>query len=232
MSDNVLDIKRREIKYTLPLSEALALADKLKSVLYEDKHNVPGGYMVKSLYLDSLDNSDFFDKLNGTQNRKKIRLRSYSNDARQVKLEMKLKSGESQQKISQIIHRQDAQRIINGDYHALDSYDTPWAKTLYANLVTQARRPTVMVEYNRLAFYHPNNEIRITVDSNIRCSEINFDLFDPHINYTPVINSGISVLEIKYTGFLFGYIEDVIKGYSKAATAVSKYANSRLFLID
>lgn len=43
----------------------------------EDKHNGAGGYRIRSLYFDTLDDNDYRDKLDGMELRRKIRLRNY-----------------------------------------------------------------------------------------------------------------------------------------------------------
>ena len=98
MGEKILKVSRFEFKYQIDFAQYASLTNILKSVLLEDKNNGINGYPIRSLYFDSYDNSDFYEKLNGQENRKKIRLRTYSPESPVVKLEIKRKIGDSQEK--------------------------------------------------------------------------------------------------------------------------------------
>ena len=86
----ISDILRTEKKYPLDYLDARKLCGKLNRVLQPDPHCAgTDGYLVRSLYFDSYDNEDYFDKAAGLENRKKIRLRIYSPDDAFAKLEWK-----------------------------------------------------------------------------------------------------------------------------------------------
>ena len=72
---SVLKTFRHEYKFVIPYEEMLALREKLNKLLDIDRNY--DGYMIRSLYFDSINDSDYYDKLNGEMNRKKIRLRIY-----------------------------------------------------------------------------------------------------------------------------------------------------------
>ena len=61
---------RHEYKFVIPYEEMLNLRSKLDELLTLDRGN---SYKVRSLYFDSYDDCDYYDKLNGEINRKKIR---------------------------------------------------------------------------------------------------------------------------------------------------------------
>ncbi len=50
-------------------------------------------------------------------------------------------------------------------------------------------RPVVLIDYDRRAFYHEENNIRLTLDSNIRSSETNFDIFSENIPMVPAFTT-------------------------------------------
>ena len=54
---------RHEFKYVIPYSSMLNLRTKFNEVLNIDRDY--NGYMVRSLYFDSIENNDYFDKLGG-----------------------------------------------------------------------------------------------------------------------------------------------------------------------
>ena len=95
---DILETLRMEKKYLLNLSERYAMDQKLSRVLREDSHNGTDGYVVRSLYFDTIDDSDFRDKEDGFEMRRKLRLRIYDVNADTAKLELKEKQGEMQRK--------------------------------------------------------------------------------------------------------------------------------------
>ena len=85
------------------------------------------GYIIKSLYFDSLYNRDFFDKECGIEKRRKIRLRVYDSNQDFAMLEMKQKDGANQLKRSMKISKKDAEELINGNYSVLLNYKEDFA---------------------------------------------------------------------------------------------------------
>lgn len=123
----ISDILRTEKKYPLDYLDARKLCGKLNRILQPDPHCAgTDGYLVRSLYFDSYDNEDYFDKAAGLENRKKIRLRIYSPDDAFAKLEWKQKQGAAQRKRSMTVSRDHAQRMAQGSYSCLWNTMTLW----------------------------------------------------------------------------------------------------------
>lgn len=220
-------VKRREIKYLLNMEEYKKKKNYLEKVLTSDSHNEDHGYMVRSLYFDTLDDRDFLEKEAGIELRRKIRLRVYSPDSDFAMLEMKQKQGEYQMKRSLKITRADAIELTHGEYTSLLKYEEDFAKEMYAYMTMYAYKPKVIVEYYRDAFLVKENSIRLTFDHDLVATESSFDIFDQHLQMMPIIDSGNVVLEVKYNGFLLSYIKDLIKDVSSTNTSMSKYYMSR-----
>lgn len=227
MSEKTLKVSRFEFKYQINFIQYASLTSTLKNVLLEDKHNGTTGYPIRSLYFDSYDDSDFYEKLSGQENRKKIRLRTYSPESPLVKLEIKRKIGDSQEKKSIIITKEDAKELINLNYDVLHSYESETAAMLYNIMKFSKLRPVVLIEYNRKAFIHPMNNIRLTLDSDIRSSETNFDMFATNPILMPVENFYVAILEVKYNDFIYKWLTDLITPYSLNRESYSKYMISR-----
>ena len=66
---------RHEFKYNIPYEESLNLRSKFNELLRIDRSY--NGYMIRSLYFDSIDDNDYYDKIGGECVRKKIRLKIY-----------------------------------------------------------------------------------------------------------------------------------------------------------
>ena len=70
-------VLRQEKKYMLNYAEYKNYSNKFEALLHGDPHNDCDGYIVRSLYFDTLDNKDFFLKEMGVEIRRKVRLRIY-----------------------------------------------------------------------------------------------------------------------------------------------------------
>ena len=167
----MLTVLRREEKYPLFLLDAHRIAAKFSQLLLPDPHSPGMAYPVRSLYFDTLDDKDFFDKLTEQNLRRKVRLRIYSPDAQTAKLELKQKENIFQRKRSLVIRREDAQALIQGDFSVLLRYEEDFAGELFGLMTRECYRPKSIVEYDRLAFMARENNIRLTFDSAIRATE-------------------------------------------------------------
>lgn len=76
--NEILSVFRSEKKYEVDLQTESVLTDRLQKLMEADPHNGISGYMVRSLYFDGIYDGDYFDKVDGLEYRKKIRLRIYS----------------------------------------------------------------------------------------------------------------------------------------------------------
>lgn len=224
------DVLRTEEKYPLNCMSSRILLAHLCAVMQKDEYmENDDGYIVRSLYFDSVSDRDYFEKESGLLCRKKIRLRVYGGGAQSAKLEWKQKQGAFQRKRSLVVSRQDAQALIYGDYGCLRNYSEPIAEEFYAMMTGWLYRPKCIVQYNRIAFINSTNNIRITLDSNIQSHEGCFDLFREEIPLYPVSLPDSVTLEVKYNHFLLSYIKDIILPYVEMQSAVSKYGAARKY---
>jgi len=214
-------VSRVEKKYGISTVTASLLNNRLRIALPKDLNNHDNGYMVRSLYFDTVYGDDLADKQAGLLSRRKIRLRCYNPNDDFVKLERKYKSGQYQYKQSLKIKRSDAIKMINGDYSFLLLMDSDFAKEMYSIMTMQLYKPRVVVEYNRLAYMLEENNIRITIDSDIKATKANFDIFNPNLALTPFLTTPI--LEVKYNNFLLDYVKDIINIADKTESSISKY---------
>ena len=220
-------VLREEKKFLISIAEFRQKSNILEQALLQDEHNGTLGYRIRSLYFDTPYDRDFFEKQSGTELRRKVRLRIYDPEQTFAMLEMKQKQGVRQLKRSLKISREDAVRIIKGDLSPLLTYPEPFAAEIYAFMKIHAYRPVAIVEYRRKAFIAKENKIRITFDSQIVATESSFDLFDPKLNMNPVLDPFDVVMEVKFNGFLLGYIRGLINSINKSELSVSKYVLAR-----
>lgn len=221
------EVCRQEKKYWMNLAEMKRLAGALTPVMLQDKHNGAQGYRIRSLYFDTVNERDYEEKLNGIEMRRKLRLRLYDPAADFAMLEIKQKQGPYQKKRSLRLERADAEQLARGRYDSLLRYNEPVAAEIYALLQMYCYRPKTIVEYRRFAFIARENQIRVTFDHDIRSTEAHLDPFDPILDLYPVVDPFNGVLEVKYNGFLLGYIKEQVNRANRSELTVSKYCLAR-----
>ena len=205
-------VAREEKKFLISVDEAIRISHRLEQGMKGDPHNGTHGYIIRSLYFDTIYDGDYFEKVDGVEVRRKIRLRCYDPNGEFAMLEMKQKQGANQLKRSLRLTREDQE---------------PFAAECYGLMNCRCYRPKTIVQYNRKAFIAKENKIRITFDSNIVSTESSFDLFDPELNMNPVLDKYDVVLEVKFNGFLLDYIRRLINSVNRSELSVSKYVLAR-----
>lgn len=224
----MLDVTRTEVKYNIGLPEMVDMKRRLGVWMESDRHNGEKGYRVRSLYFDTLHDTDFEEKVEGYDERQKIRLRVYDAGAETAKLEMKEKTGAFQRKRSLVLTREESEQMIGGDYHFLLLREEALAGWLYAFLNVRCYRPKCIVEYDRFAYITGHNDTRITFDQNLRAGESNFDIFDKNLALYAVSPPERVTMEVKYTGFLLTYLKNELNHCDKIQVSNSKYCAARM----
>ena len=217
----MLDVMRSETKYLLSRAEAARLQDRLALFLSPDEYAGREPYRIRSLYFDTPDGGDAFDKDLGAFYRKKIRLRIYDTKQDRAKLELKEKAGNSQRKQSVWVTRAFCDRLKEGDLSILHGRNNDFLEGMYALMTAGGYRPSVVVEYDRIAFTYPLGDVRVTFDSSVRACRTNFDLFDPDMVFTSVYPD--VVMEVKYSGFYPEFLADLLSDHDPVRDSVSKY---------
>ena len=72
--------------------------------------------------------------------------------------------------------------------------------------------------------------MRVTIDSDVRTGLNSVDLFDKELLTVPVLESGKSILEIKYDEYLPDIIKTLTQIGARERTQASKYAACRIYL--
>lgn len=221
------EVLRQEKKFAINTADGIMIRNRLNGVMHADSHNGTSGYIIRSLYFDTIDDEDFTGKIDGLEVRRKIRLRTYSPDSDFAMLEMKQKEGQYQRKRSLRINREDAISLCRGDYEPLRGYSDPFASECYGLMHMRCYRPKTIVEYRRQAFIARENHIRITLDSQISATEARFSLFSGRLAMYPVMDPFNMVLEVKYNGFMLSYIKELLDIVERPELSVSKYCLAR-----
>ena len=221
---------RHELKYFINPAELEALRARLQTVMDLDRHCRNGEpYVIRSLYLDDIDNSAYYDKVAGVMSRDKYRIRIYRYSDQEIFLERKRKLGDLIQKSSVQITRRLCEQIISGDPRGLQSASSPLLQDVFVQMRTRLLRPAVIVDYVREAYTYPAENVRITFDMNLRSGLHSFDLFNAEIPTVCPLDQNTQILEVKFDNYLPDHVRGLIAGIQADRSAVSKYVLCRRF---
>ena len=225
-NSHVTTVYRHEIKYFMNNLEAQQMRNLMKLIMNKDVYAQKQDYYIRSLYFDTLNNKAFVEKILGINERKKIRLRIYSKDAKEVKLEIKNKYGNYSVKESALLSKQDAQQLISGKTDILLSSENLVCNKVYAEMKRDIYIPQIMIDYEREAYFLPIENIRITFDKNVRAARTD-GIFENNIPMTGLVESGQCILEVKYDQYIPSYIKNILSSCEMQNCAISKYAMAR-----
>ena len=224
--------ERHELKYFINPGELIALRHRLRPVLALDKHCLGRpdfSYTIRSLYLDDAEDTAFYDKQMGVMHRDKYRIRIYNYSDQVIFLERKRKQGDLIQKSSVRITRNLAERIVAGNPAGLEKTGVELLQDLYGQMRTKLLRARVIVDYEREAYTHPAENVRITFDKRVRSGLYSHDLFNPDLPTVRAMPDGREVLEVKYDRYMPDYISGLLYDLPAERSAISKYVLCRRF---
>jgi len=221
---------RHELKYLISEKDAALLSIRLRSALKTDPHAKDGGYFIRSLYFEDPFNTAVSEKVEGIEYRDKWRIRIYNLSDRSIKLERKHKNGQFIKKDSLTLSKSECKALCAGSYGFLLHRPEPFAKEAYGEMVTKHLMPKVIVDYEREPFVFPVQDVRITLDRNIRTGLYATDLFNKHmITYPATAFEGQCILEVKFNGYLESYVMELLQLNAAQHTAASKYLYCRQY---
>lgn len=218
---------RHELKFKISNECAEVLKHQLSLILDKDKNALAdGSYVIKSLYFDDMNSNSYYEKLNGVLYRKKFRIRTYNDDDNFIRLEKKMKHNNLTSKEQMLISKDIYSKILNGKINEIKSPEGLLEEFL-SEIKLKGLIPSIIVEYNRVAFIYPVSEVRITFDSNIKSGLYNYDLFDDKSPTYRVIENDKQVMEVKYNEVLPLHIANILCSVPSVREAVSKFAICR-----
>lgn len=224
---------RHELKYFITPMQYQVLSNTLKHVLHPDPNGDENNqYHIRSLYFDTVFDDALMDKINGTANRDKYRIRIYNFSDQMIRLECKSKFRDLISKRSARISRDIAEQLISGDPTGLESTASGLMSDMYREMRTNLLHPVVIVDYLREAYLHPAEDVRITFDMQLRSGVNSIDLFNPNIPTLPPFDHEEIILEVKYNRVLPPYINDILTFALRdgaVRSAISKYVHCRRF---
>ena len=224
---------RHELKFFITPVQYQVLSRMLRATLMPDPHGDENNrYHIRSLYFDTAFDSALYDKINGTADRDKYRIRIYNFSDAMIRLECKSKYRDLISKRSVRISRDLAEQLISADPTGLDTTASGLVSDVFREMRTNLLHPVVIVDYLREAWLHPAEEVRITFDMQLRSGVNSIDLFNPHVPTVPPFDHEEIILEVKYNQVLPPYINNLLSFALRdgaARSAISKYVYCRRF---
>lgn len=223
---------RHEYKYMNDAAQNAVLKTRAKAILRQDKYaGSSGSYWVRSLYFDSPYDDCYYENEDGVGVRAKYRIRIYNADCSHITLEKKSKNRQMTLKQSCSIDETICRQLMTqqGIHITPDMADE--LKYLLCEMQRRCMRPAVIVEYLRYPFVDPNGNVRITFDENICSSNDISGFLEKRIMTRPILEKGMSVLEVKWDEFLPGYIKNHMQLETLQWQSFSKYYLCRRYNI-
>jgi len=222
---------RHEIKYIISYNQAEILKKRLSLIMDVDKNSVyeDNTYLIRSLYFDDYYSNSYYEKMDGVLYRKKYRIRLYNNDTNFIRLECKHKHNNMTSKDQVLITKELCSKIINDDINDIKIGKDVLLNNFILEMKTKKLKPSIIVDYKRLAYTYPISDVRITFDSCIKSGRYNYNLFDSDVSLASVMDDDMVVLEVKFNEVLPEHIAIVLSTIPSFRQAVSKFAICRSF---
>lgn len=224
---------RHEHKIVISRSQYFVLAARMRALMRPDPH-MPSeeGYFISSLYFDDAQESAYYEKLSGSAERKKYRLRIYNGDLSRIRLECKYKAADRIDKRAALVGKDVYHALVCGEMRPLADLDDPLCREVYGLGASRLLTPRVVVSYLREAYVHPLSNTRITFDKQLRAGWTQEAMRSIWQHDVPVFPTGefpipdAVILEIKYDEYIPKFIADAL-GTGGQVLAASKYVLCR-----
>lgn len=222
---------RHEIKFIISKQMSLILKQRLELAMNVDKNsvNLDNTYFIRSLYFDDINSTAYYEKIDGVLYRKKYRIRIYNNDSSFIRLERKWKHNNMTSKDQLKISKENCINLLTNQFDNIDKelLNNSLMKEFITDIKVFGLKPSVIVDYKRLAYTYHISEVRITFDERIKSGLYNCNLFNINRITYDVIDNNEVVLEVKFNEVLPEHISIILQTIPMYRQAVSKFALCR-----
>ncbi len=227
---------RFELKYIIGERTAEQIRRYVAPLLELDEHSrgKPNlSYPVHSLYVDSEEMKTYWDTINSTKNRFKLRLRFYSDDPQSpIFLEIKRRVNSCIQKQRVGVRREVVRMILQGQLPppAMVLARDPQhmlALQNFCRLVQEMRaEPKMRVSYLREAYLpRTDNSVRLTMDRQVRAEPTATVQLSGQMQHPFHVWGSAVVLELKFTDRYPNWFEDLVRTFELKQCGAAKYAD-------
>jgi len=227
---------RHELKFLVNRAQQAALLERLSTTLQPDSHgDADGAYRVTSLYYDTPDYKAYWDKVDGFNFRRKVRVRFYGEEeitpASDVFLEIKARHGTRMGKRRLIVPYATAVHFADTADDSLPGNQTTartraTAQELHYLFSALQLQPACVVSYQRLAYgSHPDHpDLRVTFDTDVRGRIDNLSLLSADGGTTTtVLDPGLAILEVKVNQTIPFWLGALLSQQRCTPRRISKY---------
>ncbi|MDD6395141.1 MAG: polyphosphate polymerase domain-containing protein [Firmicutes bacterium] len=222
---------RHELKYNISYADYHELRNRALVFMHHDSHGDNGKYFIRSLYFDDIMLSNYNQKMDGWEHRRKYRIRTYDFSPDVIKFEIKDKFDSYISKVSSPITYEQCMSMLNGNFGFISSLlhnrsndsSIKALKIGYIDNACKILRPQVVVDYTREVFICEEGNVRLTFDMNLRAGLASGDIFDPDLPTVPAYDDDSLIMEVKYDDFIPNYVKQMLRSVSRWQTAQSKY---------
>lgn len=223
MADAIVVMKRYELKYILSKEQTEFLREKLIGHMEVDKY---GKTSIASLYYDTPDYRLIRTSIEKPKFKEKIRLRSYgmATDSSTVFLELKRKYDGIvyKRRVTSTIPAVDA--FFNGDGQICAdgqiAREISYFRNYYKTLV-----PACLIIYDRVAYFEPGGDLRLTIDYNPRYRVTDLNL-TTSMEGISLLNEGFTILEIKVQEAMPLWLTHILDEGKIRKGSLSKYGEA------
>lgn len=217
---------RFELKYRIHYQDYLKIRNALLIYMKKDKFTEKAqgkGYLVRSLYYDTDQYASYHEKMDGNNERVKLRIRSYSNkpnDNSPIRVELKNRERNLVIKKSTFVTYDDY-TTFQETGHWTNSTN-PVLMEFETHRLSKLHKPKVLIQYLREGYEtRVKNDLRMTFDFNVKSSHSN-DLFPSH-SFFREHDLHLVTMEIKYKDELPTWVKSLVHTYGLKVTANSKF---------
>lgn len=215
---------RHEYKYRINNCQKVIIDTKIKGIMLKDSHTDNSNkYVVRSLYLDNINNDCLKENIDGVDSRVKYRIRYYNNDLSFIQLEKKIKKRSLGIKESCQLSIEECKSIINGVVPMIRENDNEVKRKLLKEIKDKGMMPKIIVTYTRTPYIYPIGNIRITFDEDITSSKDIRNFLQGQYIQRPIMELGELLLEVKWDELLPKHLKEIIALDDLTWTAFSKY---------
>ena len=216
-------MKRYEMKYLLNSEQTRRFREKLQGHMQIDQYDKTS---IASLYYDTPNYQLIRSSLEKPVFKEKIRLRSYglATEDSPVFLEMKRKA-------NGVVYKRRIQTTIPlaSQFFAEESnvYDGGQITREITAFRDHYRmlRPTCLIIYDRIAYFEPDGDLRLTIDENPRYRLDDLTL-TKSMNGIPLLDPGWTILEIKVQNAMPLWLTSILTECGVRKGSFSKYGEA------
>ena len=230
MPDYVRTFNRYEFKYVFHQDMIPNLLGAMEQFVYPDPHcEEHRGYPICSVYFDSSDRALFWEKVEGTNFRRKVRIRRYGHDDHAY-LEIKQRLGRTVQKRRVRWPLDRASRALTAKSSVAifqDEDQEPVASEATYLSHQYGLQPCMSISYRRQAYFcHLESGQRITFDTNIRHDPHHLTIDEQRDSSQYLIGPNFTVMELKFNDRVPLWLCKITGRFNLRMIRLSKYCTA------